>query len=55
MISETDSWFYNEDLESVSSQQMNSPWGEIPSPQILDYLSKQITTKGSPKADIQLR
>ncbi|XP_014243624.1 guanine nucleotide exchange factor subunit Rich [Cimex lectularius] len=51
MVSEPDSWFYSEESECANG----FPWSDIPSPQLLDHLSRQVTTKGSPKADIQLR
>lgn len=55
LSSESDSWLCSEDIDAESYSQLNSPYNDMPSPHILDHLSKQITTKGSPKADIQLR
>ncbi|KAF6199821.1 hypothetical protein GE061_006119 [Apolygus lucorum] len=53
IVSEADSWFFNEETE-VGNVSM-FPWSELPSPQLLDNLSKQVTTRGPAKADIQLR
>lgn len=53
MSAETESWFFNDDTDVGNTQMF--PWSELPSPQLLDNLSKQVTTRGSAKADIQLR
>ncbi|KAL1129706.1 hypothetical protein AAG570_012650 [Ranatra chinensis] len=54
IASETESWQFTEDCEWGSGA-AGLPWSEIPSPQLLDQLSREVTNRGSPKADIQLR
>lgn len=53
IMSEADSWFFNDDIDHMPSAMF--PWNELPSPQLLDNLAKQVTTKGPAKSDIQLR
>lgn len=52
-MSETDSLLFADDSEFCCGA--TYPWGEIPSQQVLDQLSSQVTTRGSQKSDIQLR
>uniref|UniRef100_A0A023F237 Protein RIC1 homolog n=1 Tax=Triatoma infestans TaxID=30076 RepID=A0A023F237_TRIIF len=52
-MSEPDSLMFADDNEYCCGT--SYPWGEIPSQQVLDQLSSQVTTRGSQKSDIQLR
>ncbi|KAK9497227.1 hypothetical protein O3M35_004585 [Rhynocoris fuscipes] len=54
LISDADSLLYADDNEFSCSNSYNT-WSDIPSQQILDLLSSQVTSKGSPKSNIQLR
>ncbi|RZF41581.1 hypothetical protein LSTR_LSTR000295 [Laodelphax striatellus] len=53
IISENESWYYDNDMEAVS----NDTWNDIPSVQLLEQVNLQILqyNKGSPKSENQLR